>query len=209
MAKKDIYKCNKCKKEFDNNDVAFVKINNRRYCPTCAEIRQSEIEIEKQSKERHKEYLKKQQLTQKQSSEDYKSLIATLCEITGLQVPNPMWFATIKRMVKGNEQAEYDFTYKGIEITLQYVFYILEKPIKNAGAILEIVPYYYEDAKEFYKERLILGNKANAFFEDNELFSEVNITRELDSSEGLNGHNKLRDKVYDLEDIMKDGEDIE
>lgn len=62
---------------------------------------------------------------------------------------------------------KYGFTYKGIELTLRYMFEV--KKIAETRSFLPLVPYYYNETKEYYIETLAIEQAFENFEDDKEV----------------------------------------
>lgn len=89
--------------------------------------------------------------------EEYKNLITTICEIYRIDTPTIQMLSQIK-----DYKSKYNFTNSGIKYTLKFYYEILENSVMdNVG--LGIVPYFYDKAKNYYKNRFDLEEKAELF----------------------------------------------
>lgn len=89
--------------------------------------------------------------------EEYKNLIATICEIYRIETPTIQMLSQIK-----DYKSKYNFTNSGIKYTLKFYYEILENSVMDNVA-LGIVPYFYDKAKNYYKNRFDLEEKAEIF----------------------------------------------
>ena len=55
---------------------------------------------------------------------------------------------------------EYGYSYEGIEYCVRYFFIIKENSIDKAQGGIGIVPYIYEDAKQYYLSQQAIEQKA-------------------------------------------------
>ena len=46
----------------------------------------------------------------------------------------------------------YEFTWEGMEQTLEYCFSILGLTLREDGEIVGLIPWYYDQAQSFYKQ---------------------------------------------------------
>lgn len=118
MAIKQV-KCPMCNKLNDKEDT--VKLNNRYYCPDCAEERKKEIQI---------------------NSDGWDGLYEYLKELYG-KVDGKM----ISLIAKYRKEP-YNYTNEGMRLTLYYYHVLLDNPITDETTGL--IPYYYEKAKQEY-----------------------------------------------------------
>ena len=189
---KNTYKCFKCKETFDIAIVPPIKISNRNYCTECAKAKQEEI----QAKE-------KEQAIKQQQADEYKSVIALLCDLTGRDKPCSLWFVQLKQWCKDSLNSEYNFTYKGVELTLDYYFNILGKNVDNDVAILNIVPYYYDRAREFYRDNIRISKIGEAFYKESEANPIIEVNKVVTKNDGLDGNNKIRNNLkIDMNEIL-------
>ncbi|MGL6184740.1 MAG: hypothetical protein ACRC1T_05110 [Clostridium chrysemydis] len=94
---------------------------------------------------------------------EYKELISTICEIYNIEAPTIQMVSQVK-----DYKDKYNFTNSGMKYTLKYYYEILENKVKdNVG--LGIVPYFYDRAKQYYKNRFILEEKADEFINEERL----------------------------------------
>ena len=86
--------------------------------------------------------------------EDYQSLTQVIQDLYVAQgydkrkIPFPMITSQVKNMMSEHK----DYNYKAIQYVLEYMANILELNLFNEesnGSILSLVPYYYEEAREF------------------------------------------------------------
>ncbi|MGU8678977.1 hypothetical protein ACV3Q3_12535 [Clostridium perfringens] len=89
--------------------------------------------------------------------EEYKDLISTICEIYRIKSPTSQMVSQIK-----DYKDKYNFTNSGIKYTLKFYYEILENSVMN-NVGLGIVPYFYDKAKYYYKNRFDLEEKAELF----------------------------------------------
>lgn len=132
MARK--VKCPECGTFNDKENT--VTFNGRYYCPVCYENKQKE-------------------------ADDYKNLIAYICELYQIDAPTG-WI--VKQIKDFKEQFHY--SYKGMKTTLHY-FYEIEHndPADSLG--VGIIPFVYEEAKKFYIDRLAVKDSVKDYEEKN------------------------------------------
>ncbi|KFZ25962.1 MAG: hypothetical protein KQ78_01918 [Candidatus Izimaplasma bacterium HR2] len=80
---------------------------------------------------------------------DRDSLYLFMCELFGYEYVVPRVRKQINEIME-----EYKYTYKGIELTLDYIYRIEKMDKQKANGGIGIVPYFYERAKEFYKKKM-------------------------------------------------------
>lgn len=106
-----------------NDKETAVYHSSKYYCPICYENKQSE-------------------------TNEYKELIAYICELYGLDAPTGWILKQIKDF-----KEQYNFTNKGIKSTLHYFFEIQEGNEPNGETGIGIVPFVYDEAKKFYLDK--------------------------------------------------------
>lgn len=83
----------------------------------------------------------------------YKDLISYICTEFNIEAPNSIILSQIKNLKNKN-----NYTYGGIQYTIWYFKYILNKqPEEKYG--LAFVKYYYNDAKKYFDEQMAIENK--------------------------------------------------
>ncbi|MEG2786442.1 MAG: hypothetical protein RR942_01385 [Romboutsia sp.] len=88
---------------------------------------------------------------------EYKELISYVCELYRVTKPSML----IVKQVKDFKD-KYNFTNIGIQYTLKYYHEILNKSVMDDKGI-GIVPYYYDQAKYYYKNKFNLEELAEGF----------------------------------------------
>lgn len=83
---------------------------------------------------------------------DKKELVETICRIFKLKSPGPKNNAFIDKFHNSG------MTYKGMALTLKYVFDIKKSDKSKANDGIGIIPYRYEEAKAYY-QRITQGEK--------------------------------------------------
>lgn len=118
--------CVYCKKKFNRDNTPTIQVSARRYAhKECAEqIKSGELTIEKTDLEKLEEYI------MKLFNEPYIS-------------------AKIKKQIKSYVQ-EYNYTYNGMLKSLIWWFEIKGNSIEKANNGIGIIPYIYQDAKQYY-----------------------------------------------------------
>lgn len=128
-------KCKFCGIQFNRNAEPCIEVSARRYAhKACAEKYFNSISKEE------KDYM------------DLEKYIKKLFKINTLSVK-------IKRQIKEYKE-EYDYSYSGIQKTLQWWFEIKKNSLDKANDGIGIVPYVYDECKEYYY-RLYLAKTAN------------------------------------------------
>lgn len=137
-------KCPMC--EAMNNKENTKKIDNRYYCLECAEKREQE-------KARNKD--------------DWEELFEYICDLYGIDTLTGMMFKQIKDF-----RNDYEYTNKGMHLTLKYYYEVLENEVKeNTG--LGIIPYYYDRARQHYIDILTVKKHLKDF----EIDEQVNTVK--------------------------------
>ena len=121
---KHIVKCPICGKSFDRETTAYHQ-DGRRYL--------------------HIECWARQEASKTQDDKDREALEQYILELFKLNVLTPK----IKRQIESFHD-EYGYTYTGIKKALIYQFEIKKGDIKQANGGIGIVPYVYEQAREYY-----------------------------------------------------------
>lgn len=117
-------KCPVCGLFFNREQIAFVHHKNRYYHKTCYD-RQVQQSV--------------------QDEKDLKSLEEYVVRLLGLDCIN----ARVRKQIKDMREA-YNFTYSGIQKSLEYFYEIKGNSIAKANGGIGIVPYVYEDAKVYF-----------------------------------------------------------
>lgn len=124
MAKHNV-KCFYCGRMMDINSEKYIKINARRY---------AHIECAQQHEEQ-----------QKREEEDLKKLLEYVKKLFKENNINLKISKQIEQF-----KNDYGYTYSGILKTLIWWYEIKENSIEKANGGLGIVPYVYEEAKDYY-----------------------------------------------------------
>lgn len=141
-------KCPTCDKLNDKKDT--VQLSDKRYyCIECAEQR----EIQKA-----------------RNKNDWDELFEYICDIYNIDTLTGMMFKQIKEF-----REVYNYTNKGIYLTLKYYYETLENEVKE-GVGLGIVVYYYEKAKNHFIEKMRVKKHLDNF-EINEQVNTVKIKK--------------------------------
>ena len=129
-------KCVYCGKQFNRDKEAFEMVSARRYAHAeCFKL--------------HGEEITKEELDLKELESYIKQLFH-----------EPYINAQIRRQIKQFRQ-EYNYTYSGILKTLKYYFEIKNNPIKDSNYGIAIVPYVFNQARDYYY-KLYLAKNINA-----------------------------------------------
>lgn len=118
--KKPPVKCPGCEERFYREDEEYVHLKNRYWHKEC--------------------YLEKQKVI-----EDKYQLEEYICELFDLNFVSPRIQKQINTYIEN-----YNFTYSGILGSLKYWFDIKEESVEKANGGIGIVPYIYNDAKNYF-----------------------------------------------------------
>lgn len=114
-------KCPECGTYNDKENTVYH--NSKYYCKICFENRQRE-------------------------SQDYKDLIAYICELYQIEAPTGWMLKQIK-----DYKEQFNFTYRGIKTTLHYFYEIQKGNSVEDSMGIGIVPFVYDEAKKFYIDK--------------------------------------------------------
>ena len=130
-----IVKCPICEKDFDRDKVPNHQMG-RRYA--------------------HIECWARKEAMKTQDERDRESLEEYIMDLFGLNVISPK----IKRQIDSYHN-EYNYTYTGIKKALIYQFEVKKGDIKQANGGIGIVPYVYDQARNYYYQ-IWLAQQKNA-----------------------------------------------
>lgn len=119
MARK--VKCPECGTYNDKENTVYH--NSKYYCKICFENKQKE-------------------------AQDYKNLVAYICELYQIEAPTGWMLKQIK-----DYKEQFNFTYRGIKTTLHYFYEIQKGNSVEDSMGIGIVPFVYDEAKRFYIEK--------------------------------------------------------
>lgn len=147
-------KCDFCKKEI--SDINYKVYKRKRYHYDCFSEMQRQAE--------------QNDLIQgsKYSDKAYKSLVDYILRIYKL----PSLPYLIEKQI-ADFASKYGYTYSGMEKTLEYFYFIRGNAIQSAS--IGIIPYQYDEAKEYY-EWIFKVNNTNAQIDVVEETVSVKIT---------------------------------
>jgi hypothetical protein len=77
----------------------------------------------------------------------YRELIDYICQLYGLTAPSMLILSQIKRFKEVD-----GFTYKGMKAALQYFFELQHNDVHASNGV-GIIPYIYEEVKEFHAQK--------------------------------------------------------
>jgi hypothetical protein len=129
-------KCLYCGLEFDRDKLPYVQVTNTRYA--------------------HKECHAKVEANKTQDEKDYSALTDYIEKLFGIGYVS----AKIAKQIRDYRVA-YNYTYSGMLGTLIYWFEVKKAPIDKANNGVGIIPYVYDQAKEYYM-KIAAANSLNA-----------------------------------------------
>lgn len=94
--------------------------------------------------------------------------------IQQIQDGDKQYWSMVSGMIS-NLIKKYEFTYKGIELTLRYMVEVKNMTLKHN--FLSLVPYYYQETKESYIEALMIQQAFEDFEEDEEITVKSNTKK--------------------------------
>lgn len=109
-------------------------------CQYCERQVDKAISVRYKDKNFHKEC----QILQEQRDK----LCAYICELFDLKKPGVLVYTQIKNYIE-----KYGYTYTGIQKTLYYFYEIKKNSKQNSHQAIGIVPYVYDEAKEFFLKK--------------------------------------------------------
>jgi hypothetical protein len=113
-------------------------------CPYCEKQLNKDDAYEYKKRYYHQECFE----TWQREGQDYKDLLAFICDIYRLEVPNGMILKQIKEF-----KEDLHYKYKGMELALRYFYETMGNSVQE-GSGIGIIPYVYEDAKKHYITKL-------------------------------------------------------
>lgn len=113
-------------------------------CPECGTFNEKENAIYHNSKY----YCKVCYENKTQESQEYKDLIAYICELYQIEAPTGWMLKQIKDF-----KEQFKYTYKGMKTTLHYFYEIQEGNSVEDSMGIGIVPFVYDEAKKFYIDK--------------------------------------------------------
>ena len=113
-------------------------------CPECGTFNDKENTISHNSRY----YCKICYENYMREAQEYKELIAYICELFQVDAPTPLMCKQIK-----DYKDQFNYTYRGMKTTLNYFFEIQagNDPMDSLG--IGIVPFVYDEAKKFYIDK--------------------------------------------------------
>lgn len=176
----DIVKCQRCGKPINKKIDSFVKIycgyaheecekqlqikRNTVICQICrCNINKITDEYEKMSTG----YVHKKCISA--DDKDRLELYDYIAQIFHLKAPGPANVNLVRKF-----HVEYGYSYKSIYYTLKYCYEIKRIPIDKAQNRIGIVPYVYDEAKEYYESLTKTQNKIL-----------VNVGKQLEKEENV------------------------
>lgn len=128
--------CIYCKQRFDRDKEPFVQISDRRFA--------------------HKSCADKNQIVKSQIDRDYDELVNYIEKLFGVGYVS----AKIAKQIKDFRET-YGYTFSGMLGTLVYWYEVKQATLDKANGGIGIVPYVYEQAKEYYS-KIRQANELNA-----------------------------------------------
>ncbi len=113
-------------------------------CPECGTYNDKENAVCHNSKY----YCKVCYENKTRDSQDYKELIAYICELYQIDAPTGWMLKQIKDF-----KEQFNYTYKGMKTTLHYFYEIQEGNDVGDSMGIGIVPFVYDEAKRFYIDK--------------------------------------------------------
>ena len=175
MAKPTTVKCKYCHKEIDKS-TAYNPAPRSYYC------NQDHYNKHQKKKANYENYMQKKY---NQSKVDNTELDNTLNYIK--QNLGDINEAMVKRQI--TKLIESQHTYKGIELTIDYVINSLSLNLDPKYGISYIVEKYYNDAKKYWIKKQRIKKKINEFDFD----SKVNVVEVKDRNNGLKDRLKVEE----------------
>lgn len=124
--------------EAPKKDTRLVK------CPKCEQKLQKCDSVLHKKRYYHKECYEEYN----KDAQDYKDLIETICRVFNLKAPSPQITMQLKKY-----REDFNFTNKGMELTLRYYYDVLDNKAELKYGIY-IIPREYGNATENYKHRM-------------------------------------------------------
>lgn len=129
--------CTYCKQQFDRDKEAAVPTKARRYAHAACALKLGNLE---------EQALAAKVLKDKtQEVEDLEQLEKYIIELLRLDYVNARVRAQINKFHDENH-----YTYTGIQKSLMYFYEVKNNPVEKANGGIGIVPYVYEDARNYY-----------------------------------------------------------
>lgn len=113
-------------------------------CPECGTFNDKENAVCHNSKY----YCKVCYENKKRESQDYRDLIAYICELYQIDAPTGWMLKQIKDF-----KEQFNYTYRGMKTTLHYFYEIQEGNDVADSMGIGIVPFVYDEAKRFYIDK--------------------------------------------------------
>lgn len=135
------------------------KVYRKVKCPECELdlFRDTQAFITHSKRHYHEECFNKLQIRKQHRSE----LLDYICELYKIPIPNGLILKQIKEY-----ETEYKYTLKGIQMSLHYFHIINGNPVEienskyNTAKGIGIVPYVYDDAKNYYVKMQMINVSA-------------------------------------------------
>lgn len=154
------YSCASCKNKFTKDSLKEYK--GKHYCFPCYSKKREVCSVcGKVSKEENNIFVKGKPYCKKcyaekyskdaedaRNAEDYKKLVAFICELWELKRPPMHILAQISNFKKKYP----DMSYRGMLSTLDYFYNIANNPLNEEKPSVAIIPFVYEEARHFYED---------------------------------------------------------
>ena len=121
-----------------------IWIGKKVKCPECGTYNDKENAVAYNSRY----YCKVCFANRTRDAEDYKDLIAYICDLYCIEAPTGWMLKQIKDF-----KEQYKYTYKGMKSTLHYFYEILEGNDTANSIGIGIIPFVYDEAKKFYVDK--------------------------------------------------------
>lgn len=175
MAKEKEYKCPQCGQNVKESEC--IKLGKRSYHKECLDLHNESATKKKEEKD----------------TSDWGELYRYLCELHG-KPPTGMMF----KQIGDYRKPPYEYTDKGMYLTLKYFHETLGNPVlENSG--IGIIAYMYEEAKLNFIKNMDISEHNNGL----EWHEQCNFVK-VDSH---NGQRRIKPRFIDFTDI--DNEDEE
>lgn len=112
----------------------------------------------------------------------YRDLVSYMCNEFGIEAPTSLMLSQIK-----NLKTKRNYTYGGIQYTIWYYKYILNKDLDETYGI-GFVKYYYTNAEKYFKEQVEIQKKV-------EEMKTKNITTKKKVVKYRNNNNKVNNTL--------------
>lgn len=160
-------------------------------CPSCETLNDKEDTIEIGKKYYCKECAQAKEELSKANKSDWDELFEYITELYG-EKPNGLMYKQLGEFRKD----PYNYTNKGMYLTLKYFHEALENPVKQDTG-LGIIPYVYDKAKKNFIENMDISNY-NQEFEPCENIKQITV------KDQFNRARNIKVKLISFDDIDKE-----